>query len=588
MRIALTSRLLSFLCTVLAAAASERLAEAQIHVNRLGFYPGDPKSFVTPVGSGDMAFSVINEHGDEVFRGALCAPQDDLLAGERVQRGDFSDLTYRGVVRIRLANGTVSNEFPIGDRVLEDMYCHAIHGLYLSRCGYAVRDDRVGHPACHLSDGGYRIENGKKIPDPRDVTGAWHNGGDYRRSTLSAAQAVTRLLWVAELFPDSLDSTPSLLDSDERRGELPDLLIEARWGLDWMMRMMDESGGVSLGLGPAPDAPFMPPFIPPQDDVLHNYLGATHSCNTAKVGAVLARASRVFQSYDVAFARECLAASKKTWSFLKAHPEPTALARNSTCQIYVVNVDAEPRLWLAGELFRATGEETYHVAFKRRYAALDNKFPALRPSTQTMRQDNFREALLSYVFDRRADTKIKTEIIANLMASSDAMVKRSDGLGYANILPPEHWKHRHTIGNNLHMAFQLLLLHHLTGDGDYLRVVRRQLDYVLGANPIDKLFVTGMQPNGIQAPHYRPYSIRARAPVGLTVKGPTHDSQFLQKVYGGRPVPAPMKAYVDRQTAHWCNEPDIELQGYLALFAGYFHFLGNTTEQPNRPAQRQR
>jgi endoglucanase len=307
---------------------------------------------------------------------------------------------------------------------------------------------------------------------------------------------------------------------------------------------------------------------------MYNYIGATHTCNTAKAGAVLARASRLFEKHDASFAALCREAAQRAWSWLEAHPEPTEIPHKSTCQIYVVNQDAMDRIWLAIELFRATGEAKYHSAFKKGYAALDSKFPPRKPSTQTMRIDSSREALLSYALDSRADAQIRAKILSDLEASCDAMITRSDSAGYGNILPREYWKHRHTIGNNLHLAFELLILHHLTGDLDSLRVARRQLDYILGANPLDKLFITGMEPNGIRAPHYRPYSIRELAPVGLTVKGPTHDGQFLQKVYKdkGRPVPPPMKAYFDRRTDHWCNEPDIEVQGYLVLFLGYFHF----------------
>ena len=83
-----------------------------------------------------------------------------------------------------------------------------------------------------------------------------------------------------------------------------------------------------------------------------------------------------------------------------------------------------------------------------------------------------------------------------------------------------------------------------------------------------------MEPNGIHAPYYRPYTIRELASIGLTVKGPTHDGEFLRRTFRekGRPLPPPMKAYTDHRSTHWCNEPEIEVQGYLVLFAGYFHF----------------
>jgi hypothetical protein len=93
-----------------------------------------------------------------------------------------------------LADGTASWPFAIFEDVFRDAVGAAVQGLYSSRCGYAVRTPAVAHPPCHVADGKFVLRNGQKLPDSRDVSGAWHNGGDYRRSTLSAAQAVIRTL----------------------------------------------------------------------------------------------------------------------------------------------------------------------------------------------------------------------------------------------------------------------------------------------------------------------------------------------------------------------------------------------------------
>ena len=579
-------------CIIMVMAMSAAVSGA-IHINQIGYATGDDKHFLATNASGNISFAILDQNNAEVFTGSLAAAVYDSLAGELVRIGSFTSFKKTGEFKIKLSSGIVSEEFPIGNNILENLYQHSIHALYLSRCGYAVEDDRVGHPACHLGDGGHRIEEGVKIADSRDVHGAWHNGGDYRRSTQSAAEAISRLLWIAELFADKVDLPASLLKPGERTGNLPDLLIEARWGLDWLMRMMDDEGGVSLGLGPAPEDPVMPPFIAPQDDVLHNYIGSVYSANTFKAGAVLARASRLLQAKDAAFASKCLAAAKKTWAFLQAHPNK--VQDDNTCQIYKFNnTDADDRMWLAIELFRATGQATYHDYFKQKYYA-PASYPSIPTHTHVFRMNNYHESLISYALDDRADTQLRKKIIDALSASCDKMVLHSDSSGYGYILPRQNWDHRHTIGNNLHLAFELVMLNHLADKPEYLRVARRQLDYILGANPLSKLFVTGMEPRGITTPHYRPFVIKNLAPVGFTVKGPTNDAEFIAKTYTdeGKAVPPPMKAYVDNRGAHWCNEPDIELQGYLVFFTGYFHFLaqgltaGNSERDNKSPRNRQ-
>jgi endoglucanase len=151
------------MCLSSAVLACATAATAQIHVNRLGFSPDESKSFVAAAVPGDGFFWVIDENGTQAFQGTLSPPLADPLAGERVQRDDFSELTCSGIYRIRLSDGTVSGNSPIANNVLRDLYRHAVHGLYLSRCGYVVIDDRVGHPACHTRDGKHRIEGGRKI-----------------------------------------------------------------------------------------------------------------------------------------------------------------------------------------------------------------------------------------------------------------------------------------------------------------------------------------------------------------------------------------------------------------------------------------
>lgn len=548
---------------------------AAIHLNQLGYTPTGHKAFRVSQSSEQNTYSILDINGTSVFSGRLSRVKQDDLAGERVQYGIFSSFAKPGRYRIQLPQGETPSPFVIGRHVYEDLYRHAIHALYLSRCGYAVVDERVGHPACHLTDGGKVIEGNIKIDDARDVQGAWHNGGDYRRSTLSAAQTINRLLWVVECFEDRIHETESLMEENEGEQTEPDLLAEIRWGLDWLMRMMTPDGGVSLGLGPAPEAPFMPPFIPPHKDMLHNYLGSVYSANTFKTGAVLARAARLLKQRDPDWAHTCLDAAERIWGFLESHPDKVQDSR--TCQIYKFNnTDAEDRLWLAVELFRATGKPHYDSYFKSHYYLQRHRFPPYPVHTHVFRMYNYRESLVSYVMDRHADRSLKSTILNDLTTSADQLVSLADSTGFGSVLAAPHWQHRHTIGNALHLAFELIMTYELTSERHYMRVVKDQFDYLLGVNPLDQLYITGFGDNSIQAPHYRPCVINDRTPIGFTVKGPTHDATFIRKNYTekGRPLPPPMKAYIDERHAHGCNEPDIEVQGYLAFFAGYFHFAG--------------
>jgi hypothetical protein len=114
------------------------------------------------------------------------------------------------------------------------------------------------------------------------------------------------------------------------------------------------------------------------------------------------------------------------------------------------------------------------------------------------------------------------------------------------------------------------MAYELTGIEEYREVANKQMQILLGINPLGKVFITEVGHNPIKNPHYRPIGINNQAPAGLTVKGPTHDELFVEKIFNNR-APAPFKSYVDEVRAHWCNEPDIEVQGHLIGLAAYFH-----------------
>ncbi len=534
-----------------------------IAVNQLGYRIDDKKDFL--IGRFVEGFQILNEQNEVVFNGRLSGPVHDDYAACNVWKGDFTDVKKPGKYIVKLTDGTHSYPFQVDDGIYTKLMQTALRGLYVSRCGYSVIDNAVGHPPCHMHDGEFMILNGEQIPDGRDATGGWHDGGDYYRSTMSAAQVVCRLLWPEELFPHTFDKIPSLLMPEEQYDNWPDLLTEARWGLEWLFKMQSSDGGVSIGIAPYPAQ--MPPMIPPQNDPMVQFIGAVHSSNTAKVGAVFAKAARILKSYNPQFAQNCLDHARLCWEYLQSHPQPVA---PKTCATYVKIQDQDDRLWLAVELYRTTGEKTFHDDFLARFGQMDSSYPHAPVSTQTIRNYNLHEALISYCFIKEGgDKTIQGKIIAGLRADCERMVAISSAEGYGSVLSTENWKQRHTIGNALQMAWELAMASELTGQQSFREVALRQLDFILGANPLGKVFITGIGSNPVRNPHYRPTSIKNQTPPGLLVKGPTHDPEFLLKIYKGS-SPPPEKSYEDIVALHWCNEPDIEVQAHLIEMAAYF------------------
>ncbi|MCZ7669345.1 MAG: glycoside hydrolase family 9 protein [Chloroflexi bacterium] len=108
----------------------------------------------------------------------------------------------------------------------------------------------AGHP----QDAEAAFRSGAK--PPIDVSGGWYDAGDYGKYVNAGATAVSDLLWAYELFPQQFPD--GQMNIPESGNGVPDLLDEARWELDWILKMQEpESGGFTTWCNP----PRKPPAI---------------------------------------------------------------------------------------------------------------------------------------------------------------------------------------------------------------------------------------------------------------------------------------------------------------------------------------
>ena len=339
------------------AHGQELKSENKIFINQLGYKVAERKVF--KIAEPYDSFQIVNLEDKVVFEGRLTGPKHDQYADDDVWEGDFSNLRIPGVYVVRLPGNLYSWKFEISDDVYEKLFTMVTHGLYASRCGYEVKDKAFKHPPCHLNQGDTMYLDGKKFYVGMKGNGGWHDGGDYWRSSMSAVQTISRMLWPLEMFPGKLDMMPSLLFPEERWDGNTDILSEIKWGLDWLFQLQFKDGGVSTGISPIIFE--MPPMgTPPQDDYVSHYLGAANSSHTAKAGAVFAKAARILKRYDVYYAKQCYQNALQCWKFLEQHPK---MVNPVTIRVYGRNSDDQDRLWFAVEMFRTTGENKYHEEF---------------------------------------------------------------------------------------------------------------------------------------------------------------------------------------------------------------------------------
>ena len=99
----------------------------------------------------------------------------------------------------------------------------------VQRCGCEVPG---WHGPCHMDDG--RLPDGRHV----DVTGGFHSAGDFHKHFGDNAPiSVYGMLSAYEKFKDFFDAI------DRNGNGEPDVLDEARWGADWMLKMMNPETG---------------------------------------------------------------------------------------------------------------------------------------------------------------------------------------------------------------------------------------------------------------------------------------------------------------------------------------------------------
>ena len=210
-----------------------------INVNQVGYMTGDSK-VATVIGKNAKSFEVIDvASGKSVYSADL--PEEatyDPPSEMFCKQADFSSVKDAGTYKIKTDDGEESVEFKIGDDIYGDLYKDVVLMLYNQRCGVELDSSIAGefaHPACHTGEA-VVYGTDKKI----DVTGGWHDAGDYGRYVVSGAKTVQDLFLTYEDNGYKADD----IGIPESGNGVPDVLDEARFELDWLLKMQDANGGV--------------------------------------------------------------------------------------------------------------------------------------------------------------------------------------------------------------------------------------------------------------------------------------------------------------------------------------------------------
>ena len=556
-------------------------AARKVSIDQVGYIPRFSKfAFVSSVAD---SFRVLDAATNSVrFAGALNVWRtNDPATGNTVRRGDFTTFQQSGEFFVVTSAGDSSERFSISDTVYNDAYRKALKGFYYQRCGASLLQPHAGvytHAPCHTGDGVFHPSTDSSGL-LRASTGGWHDAGDYGKYVVNAGISVGTLLMAYEYFPSRFNQDN--INIPESGNGVPDILDEARYELEWLLKMQRLDGGVYCKLTRAQ----FEGFVMPQSDTATRYLYQVTSAATADFAAMMARAARIYLPLDTTFAQRCRAAAISAWSFIVAHPSiiPAGGFHNpagTATGEYGDGTDIDERLWAAAELFVTTGAAEYNIFYQSNYSLNIFGYPMGWQDVRNL-------ANITYMESQQTGTNetVRTQLRNALNSFCNAELSTRNNSGYQVALQTGdyYW------GSNsvaLNAAVLLLMGYKEFNSQPFLDVAADQMHYILGANAHSLSFVTAVGKRYTRHPHHRPSESDGIAePVpGLMAGGPNRNREdaVLQALFTSSTPPA--LCYVDTMPSYASNEIAVNWNAPLVFVLGYFNKSGTTAPDPHGAA----
>ncbi len=516
------------------------------NVNQVGFLPDAKKTVTISSANPGSEFDVVDENGKVVYTGTLSEGYDDtLISGETLYYGEFTDFTTPGIYKIVSRDGAESYPFAIADDVYDDLLKDTFRMLYLQRCGMELTTDLAGdfaHPQCHMQEA-VVYETGEK----KQISGGWHDAGDYGRYVVPGVQTVQDLFMAYEDFPEIWNGADAdNMDIPESGNGIPDILDEARYELDWLLQMQDTATG---GVYHKVTCLDFPEFVMPQEEIDTLYLAPVSTAATADFAAIMAKSSDVYKEIDAAFASACLDAAQKAWGYLEVtnnvsgyrNPEDILTGE------YPDGQDKDERFWAAAELYKVTQEEKYKVHLEETM----EKYILQGYGWSEMGSYGL-HAYLS--MDEAMQNPVYVDKIKQMVAEkADRILGFAQADGYGAAVGTYNWGSNLTICSN---ARQLLFAEELTGNTAYGDCAKDQLQYILGENALSYCYVTGYGSLYPVNAHHRPCIVTGKVMKGMVIGGPNQNLEdpFAKALLADAP---PAKCYLDNNQSFSTNEVTI-------------------------------
>jgi hypothetical protein len=514
-------------------------SSAFIRVNQLGYLPSAPKVAVICAVAPSLpltTFSLEDERGVRRFGPAPLRREPGLAGCVETWRVDFSAVRRPGTYRIR-AGDFSSPAF----RIADDVY----RGLADTLMGY-MRQQRSGYnpflrDSAHTKDA-IIVDHPTRSGEFIAVSGGWADAADYLPYVTTSATATYHLLAAYR------DAPRAFADAFDARGlpgrnDTPDVLDEARHGLEWLVRMFPDDSTMFNQLGDDRDhayfdlittdssdygwgkggaRPVYPCTGKPQGILGHLNRATGYASTAGKMAAAFALGADVFARRDRAFADTLRRKAIAAYALGVKYPGVCQTAPGSSPYFYEEDNWTDDMELGAALLHRLTRAPSY-LRDALSYARQEPVTPWMGADTARHYQWYPWHNAGHYETWMLADARGRAELARFYREGLERVVGRATN-GF-RIGIPFIW-----CSNDLLVSFasQAALYRRMTGDTRFREYEQAAIDWLFGANPWGTSMVIGVPRNGVfpRDPHTElPADLHAGLTGGL-IDGPVYASIY--------------------------------------------------------------
>jgi len=541
-----------------------------LKVNQLGYRPDSPVklaligAWMGTLGTalytdmeGRRCVVVDDESGEEVFETTVSFRHDSTtedegayqenFAREELYQCDFTEFEQPGRYFIKIEGVGRSYDFAIADDVYEEAFRTTMRGIFYQRSGQPLNADNSMYRrvASHLDP--------VAIPymEDKSIVGGHYDAGDFNPRVQIKVLHILMLTY--EMFPRKFSD--GQLDMPENTNGVPDILDEAEWGLQTLVALQDEDGGVgfdderSVFIESKRDPNFVE--VAERDPWIQETY-EKHPRGTLITAALMATASRLWGG---------LGYTDKAAMYLDVATRAYDWAKQNGASAHVYDY-----AWAAAEMARTTREASYLDDFRASGYALEGSF------------DDGNINRLRAAFTLALDTSDEADFeLSNLMYTSVRQV--GDILKRLSTYAYPHFQHPYApvnwgTGAYPHTIETMVAMWVMSSNEGYLEMMMHSADFSLGVNPLNQSWTTGLGHNPIYGTcHlFAWHSFQGVIPPGLQSEGPNHDADYIKRFMNeNTPVPEETPKYYNYYDVRYSiglNEGVVKNQAWTAFLYG--------------------